>query len=390
MTGNRRSRKKRARKKVQVQGTGPGNHTPPAIIDLFCGAGGMSLGFGLAGFSTLAAFDNFGPALESFRHSHPNTTLHTDDIRNYPDDFFASIARESLVSGVIGGPPCQGFSLAGFRDRSDNRNSLVWHFFRIVRAIRPVFFVMENVVGFTSMRDEEGNRFVDALRLAYERMGYQTNAAILDACDYGTPQRRRRFFLVGTLARRFSFPLPTHGRGLFGLPPVAAGEAILDLPSPTDEEPQTYSYRGVLSSFLHYVREGNPEIYNHVPSKHKDFMIERMRKQPVGKPLYDNFSHAWFRLDPMQPAPTVKENHNAPFVHPVEPRVTTPRECARLQGFPDWYRFFGPKSSQLVQVGNAVPPLLAKSIGVAIREQVLGMATLPEAEVAREVAIETK
>jgi DNA (cytosine-5)-methyltransferase 1 len=155
---------------------------------------------------------------------------------------------------------------------------------------------------------------------------------------------------------------------MLGLAPhVTVREALEDLGEPVAAEPQPHG-SAARSEFARLMRDGATALHDHVPTRHRADMIERMKAQAPGTPLYETWAHAWHRLDPDKPSPTVKENHNAPFVHPWQPRVTTPRECARLQSFPDRFTFIGPKSRKLVQVGNAVPPLLGMAVGRAVRE----------------------
>jgi DNA (cytosine-5)-methyltransferase 1 len=215
----------------------------------------------------------------------------------------------------------------------------------------------------------------------FERLGYSLELdaarpdtwrrAVVDAADFGVPQHRRRVLLLGW--RRGAGPrlLRTHApreqAALLGLAPhVTVGEALADLPEPVEAEPQELPEADVLSDYARLMRLGAAALFDHVPTRHRADMVQRMRGQAAGAPLYGTWAHAWVRLDPERPSPTVKENHNAPFVHPWQPRVTTPRECARLQSFPDRFAFEGPKSRKLVQVGNAVPPLLGRAIGRAV------------------------
>ena len=222
---------------------------------------------------------------------------------------------------------------------------------------------------------------MDRLCRELSALGYSLNvaegrpdtwkAAVVSAADFGVPQHRRRVIVLGWRSDQQPMLTPTHASveraAVTGLPPhVTVREALEDLPEPVAEEPQPYGSAIASSDFARLMREGSTALFDHVPTRHRPDMVERMRGQAQGTALYETWAHAWHRLAPDKPSPTVKENHNAPFVHPWQPRVTTPRECARLQSFPDRFTFAGPKSRKLVQVGNAVPPLLGRAIGRAV------------------------
>lgn len=339
------------------------------VLDLFCGAGGLSRGFGLLkDFKILAGIDIFPPALETFYFNHKDTTpgFHV------PTDISALDAKQILkrlatpsIDVVVGGPPCQGFSVAGPRDPKDGRNKLVWHFVRLIEELEPLCFVMENVFG---MIVPKVKAFVDEVVKKIEKAGYAVGTFLLNAQDYGVPQSRKRLFIVGSrLGRRVPMPPPISAEenSLFYDRFVTVRDALSDLPTPLPCEPQEYTRRAS-SRYQELMRGGSTALYNHTPARHGASMVRRMKEQDPGTRLYNNWNHAWYKLDLNRPAPTVKENHRAPFVHPIEPRVTTPRECARLQSFPDWYIFKGTKSAQLIQIGNAVPPLLARAIAESV------------------------
>lgn len=357
---------------------------PLSLIDLYCGLGGLSLGFELTGaYRTLAGIDIFPPALSTFYASHPFAApefqtphdLGTMD----PADFVAAIGGKPDV--IAGGPPCQGFSHAGRRLEDfcdDPRNSQVNHFFRFVREIRPRAFLMENVSGILLTGQARRSELVEQLKHQYEDLGYSVSYKVLNTADFRVPQTRRRFIMVGLLDGKtpFRFPEPvcsSQGESLlFGENQYTVFEALGDLPIPIDLEPQPYldEPRTELQRFL---RDGSDALFNHLVTKHSDEMTERLRKQATGTRLYPNWNHSWFRLDPNRPSPAVKENHRAPFVHFREPRATSPRECARLQTIPDRVVLHGTKTAQLIQVGNAVPPLFAAHLATALAVQGFGL-----------------
>lgn len=355
-------------------------------VDLFCGAGGLSCGLEMTGaIRVVSGVEKDAQAHASFRANHPHAqgTAAPGDIHDLSGESLLAECGEESIDLVVGGPPCQGFSNAGYRDQGDVRNSLVFQFVRMVEELRPRFFVMENVVGMASFRISEDEFVMERLARELAALGYELNIdaedrdswreAIVNAADHGVPQRRRRILVFGWREGVRPELRPTHappeaagGSGL--LPWVTVGEALSDLPQPVIEDPQPHARTRKLSDFARFMREGSKSLADHVPTRHRPDMIDRMAAQAIGTPLYDTWAHAWVRLDPARTSPTVKENHNAPFVHPSRPRVTTPRECARLQSFPDRFVFAGKKSRKLVQIGNAVPPLLGRAIGEAILE----------------------
>lgn len=338
--------------------------TDPSVIDLFSGAGGLSLGFQQAGFEIAAGVDVEERFVGTFSRNHDGEKGIQADLTDVTGSDLLEEVDRDRVEGVVGGPPCQGFSLAGRRQADDERNNLVFHFIRLVDEIDPDFFLMENVGGITSMATTDGRDVVEEI-LGRVPPRYETRTFVLNSVEYGTPQLRRRFFLAGVKnGSAINRPEPTHGPavGLFREQGVTVEDALGDLPAPTSEEPQEYN-GGPTNDFQEYLRAGSTKLYNHTPTNHRQSTIEKMQDQEQGTSLYDSYTDSWYRLVPNEPAPTVKENHNAPFVHPHEDRVTTPRECARLQGFPDNFVFEGPKSAQLVQIGNAVPPQFGQAWG---------------------------
>ena len=352
-------------------------------VDLFAGAGGMSCGLEMAGVRVVGAVEHDERAHATFRANHVGEGAFgcPMDVQQVTGQSLLQEAGVDRVDLVVGGPPCQGFSQAGYRDPSDMRNSLVFQFVRLVGELRPRFFVMENVVGMLSFRATPTEMIMDRLCREMSELGYSLNvmagrpdswkAAVVSAADFGVPQHRRRVIVLGWLGESRPTLTTTHAAAdraaSLGLAPhVTVREALEDLPEPVKDEPQAYGAAEPTSEFARLMREGSTALFDHVPTRHRPDMIERMRVQAQGTALYETWAHAWHRLDPATPSPTVKENHNAPFVHPWQPRVTTPRECARLQSFPDRFTFVGPKSRKLVQVGNAVPPLLGRAIGKAV------------------------
>lgn len=347
------------------------------FLDLFSGAGGISVGFELTGaFTCAAGIDAYEPAVNSFYANHPSAVAALAK----PLDISAVDAKEyaraagGRIDLIVGGPPCQGFSHAGPRDRNDARNRMVWEFMRFVEELRPTAFVMENVSGLLTTAQSKRGEILEVLQEEYLRLGYSTSWKVVNSVDYRVPQKRKRLILVGLQGKNqsFRFPIPPCGDEgrLFSHPErvQTVTDALGDLPSPSSLEPQPYEAepRTWLQRFL---RSDSSALRNHSLTKHSPEMIERLKAQRVGTRLYENWNHSWHRLDPDAPSPAVKENHRAPFVHFSEPRCASPRECARLQTFPDWFVLSGTKTHQLVQVGNAVPSLLAAHLATALADQ---------------------
>lgn len=348
------------------------------VLDLYCGFGGLSLGFGLTGaFETIGGIDCFDWAVRTFYANHrcaPRLISQPHDLSTLePRDVLDDLGQVPDV--VVGGPPCQGFSDAGRRLtdlRDDARNSQVFHFFRFIRDLRPAAFVMENVSGILRTGQSRKHELIDLLVSEYRGLGYAVEWKVINSAQYRVPQNRRRFFLVGLRdsKRPFVFPpaVSDDGNGLFGEPPLTVFDALSDIPSPQDNEPQPYESeaRTPLQRFL---RIGSAGLYNHLDTVHSPQMVSRLEAQPVGTRLYPNWNHSWYRLDPSRPSPAVKENHRAPFVHFAEARATSPRECARLQTVPDRFRFLGTKTAQLIMVGNGVPAIMAAHIATEVARQ---------------------
>ena len=350
------------------------------VLDLYCGMGGLSIGLEMtSGFEVLGGIDIYEPALDTFRIAHPGSApgFHgpTDISGVRGSDLRSALGREPEL--IVGGPPCQGWSAAGRRltaYKEDPRNRQVFEFLRIVREIRPPAFLMENVSGIKTTGQSRKNQLLEQLCDEYRDIGYEVVWKVLDASRYRVPQRRKRLFLVGTRKDMPSFVFPPAPCG--DAPDLFSGseatqtvwDALGDLPAPEDRDPQ--GYNGAPESPLQwFLRANSDQLHNHLDTNHRPETVEKLRKQEVGSRLYD-WNHSWYRLDPTQPSPTIKMNNRAPAVHFREPRLISPRECARLQTIPDRVRISGNKTQQLTQVGNAVPSILAAHLGTALLEQV--------------------
>lgn len=306
----------------------------PQVIDFFCGAGGYSCGFEREDFTIVGAADVNEAFLETYRTnaSEETTVIQADLYEKTPSEIQAAFGVSS-VPIVIGGPPCKGFSIAGDRDTDDERNQLVYEFFNHAFSYTPEVIIMENVPGILSMD------ILPEVRERCEQHGYELQYKTLDASQYGVPQSRERVITVAV---------------------KQDSGASYTYPAPTVDTPKT-----VRDAIITPDLSGLP---NHEDTKtnHQQSTVEALSELDFEESRYDNYSESWKRLHPDKPAPTIKENHGAPFVHPFEDRVGTVRECAILQSFPDDFIFVGSKSNQLKTVGNAVPPKLAQAVARGI------------------------
>lgn len=312
------------------------------FVDLFCGAGGLSKGLEMAGLQGICGLDWFKEAGETyernFTHPFVNGDIKKPEIKQ---QFYDTVRRELAgrhLSLVAGGFPCQGFSMAGNRIIDDPRNSLYLELLEIVKKLQPNFVLCENVKGLRSML---GGQVEKKIIADFKAIGYEMNVTVLCAADYYTPQKRDRVIFIGNRIGATNFhPRPILTPAQY----VTTGDAIADLMShPVDK------------------------AFNHVPTRHREDMVRRMAALKEGESLYEGYSDAWKKCPWNEASCTIKENHGGVNIHPKLPRVLTAREMARLQSFPDDFIFMGTKNKQLVQIGNAVPPLLGKAIGLAIR-----------------------
>lgn len=339
------------------------------VIDLFSGAGGLSYGFEMAGFKVLLGIDNDRKALDTFKLNHKGSQTLCGDITtiSYETDI-KPIIGEAKIDVIVGGPPCQGMSLSGPRKFEDPRNSLYLSYIRLVDEIRPKAFVIENVIGIVSLFQ---GRIKNSIIEKFNAMGYKVQYKVLLASDYGVPQNRRRVIFVGTKKCGYEYPEIMEGKittemALSDLPPLEneLGQDIMEYACPAQ------------NSYQQLMRLNSSKVLNHLAANHSDKVKETIALVPDGGNYKDlpeshqnirKFNVAWTRFNSNKPAPTIDTGHRHHF-HYKYNRVPTVRESARLQSFPDDFIFLGNKTQQFKQVGNAVPPLLAKAIAVKLLE----------------------
>ena len=366
------------------------------VIDLFAGCGGLSTGFEMAGFNIPLAVEKDEWASETYKKNHPKTIVITEDITQVVDLESLLPQKGLKIEGIIGGPPCQGFSLSGNRDKKDPRNSLFMEFVRFVRHFKPSFFVMENVTGILSMQMKNGELAKDVIVNEFTNAGYHVEIFILNAAEFGVPQSRIRVFFIGLRDDiKYDVDKIAPKGFLFGDDQITIDQAIMDLPKLKAGEGQDecdYTMEP-MTDYQRWVRNGSSKVYNHVTMKHTARLVERFSHIGYGQSVADVdreyqqrqrgdaekisgkvYSQNNMRPYPDKPSPTVPASFQSNFIHPHENRNYTAREGARLQSFPDTYIFCGKRTtmsweknlSQYQQIGNAVPPLLAKAIGESV------------------------
>lgn len=349
------------------------------VIDLFAGCGGLSLGFRQAGYSIEAAVEIDPVIADTYMRNHPTVEVMVADMKQI-DRTGAFGYRDADV--IIGGPPCQGFSMAGARIRrgfiDDPRNYLFKHYFNIVKAVKPAAFVMENVKGIASMQG--GKIFSEIIRLFQDGSmldgePYYVYPCVVRAVEFGIPQKRERMILIGyrdgrldmdSLWNRTKAQIESEEPSFFAK--VNIYDAIGNLPGTTADgkianpRPQT--------DYQRYLSSSREQITNHTRSRHSKLAVERMKRISNGQnytaldeKINSVHSGAYGRLCWEEQAPTITTRFDTPaggrFIHPDENRTLTPREAARIQSFSDDYVFYGDKRSISRQIGNAVPPKIS-------------------------------
>lgn len=343
------------------------------FVDLFAGAGGLSWGLGQAGMRCLLASDHWSDAVATHSHNMPDHPVLLRDIRELTIKELSK-SLPAKPDWIVGGPPCQGYSTVGKRNRHDPRNVLFMEFRRIVRGLRPPGFVIENVLGLKDMSFEQ------EVAESFRELGYQVKFMILTAAEHGVPQLRRRVVFVGHRDRGlFQGPAVTHDVNTY----ISVDDAIGDLPPLGPGESSVEYRRDPFTAYQKEMRDDSVGLQGHLVSKHPPHLVKAIsyvpdggnrrsipaRYQPTG-----GFHNSYSRLASWLPAVAVTQNLGKPSatrcIHPFQDRGLTTREGARLQSFPDRYHFLGPVTSQRLQVANAVPPRLAQALGDALTDPI--------------------
>ncbi len=344
------------------------------FLDLFCGIGGLGFGLQRAGMELVGGIDIWAEALATYRHNHPGqkcleADLSRVDARRVELHFGMPVGEIDLIAG---GPPCQGFSTVGKRNNDDPRNLLWMSFHRLVDEVRPAYVLIENVEGLNVM-EKGGVR--DRIIGDFEGIGYRMKASLLRAADFGVPQLRKRMFFLGWRdgVAEPDFPTP------LGSSHVTVADAIFDLPALAAGQATT-SYGAEPRTPYQIARRGKCRVlHNHEAAKHPNTLVEILKYIPDGgnrKSIPDDlqptsgFHNSYARLASWKPAIAVTSNMRKPSsaraTHPTQHRGLTVREGLRLQSFDDDFVVVGSRTSQYLQVGNAVPPLLAEAVGAGL------------------------
>jgi len=390
------------------------------VLDTFAGAGGFSLGFELSGkYEIIGGIEYDKWAAETFQFNHKNSTVLVGDIQSFSDEFLLNTFKEK-PDIILGGPPCQGYSICNKNagDPKDPRNSLFNEFIRLGRIFQPQVMIMENVPNIIKATTSKKRLVIDIIKEELENLGYFTYHTILSATDYGVPQIRKRLVVIASkIELDKPFPLPTHSlngsqknlfnEGLKKCPTL--WDAISDMPEiEAREGAEEMEYeKEPQNDYQRYLRKGSHKIYNNKAMNHSKRMVERFESMSCGdsvsdvpehlKPLKRNgngeistkvYDQNNRRMHPDRPCHTIAASFYANFVHPFKNRNFTPREGARVQSFPDWFVFKGKPTvvshklleregrdaekylCQYNQIGNAVPPLMAKAIAINVINQI--------------------
>lgn len=349
------------------------------VLDLFCGAGGLSRGFMDAGFDVVLGVDMNDFALETFKNNHDNTEIMKLDLFEHKNigEIEGYLLKKNIeIDVLVGGPPCQGFSLAGPRNENDDRNVLYTSMVETAKKIRPKVIVLENVPGLLTLY---GGEAADRINEDFKRLGYNMESRILYAPEYGIPQIRKRVFFVGVKEGiNFEFPESViKNKDDY----VTTEDAIGDLPSREKEigtEIDEYTM-DPLTEYQNKMREKSKKLSNHVGANHIEKTIKLISMVPEGKNYKSlpekyrkqfKYNEALTRYHSKKPSLTINTGHRSHF-HYKYNRIPTVRESARLQSFTDDFVFSGPKTEQYKLVGNAVPPLLGYHLGKQIKKALI-------------------
>lgn len=373
------------------------------VMDLFAGAGGLSYGFEQAGLDITLAVEKDAWAVDTYRANHKNKNILEIDIAQLEDHFFQEYLGQ--IDIVMGGPPCQGFSIAASnrRKKDDMRNTLYRQFLRVVHIVQPKIVLIENVKEIINYRLPDGTKIIDDIKGFFDEEGYTYDCTILNCRNYGIPQDRRRFFFIAINGQFLKKEIDLKKMmESFSAPEISFIDATSDLPIVKAREfPENHvmAYsQDPINAFQKGMRGFCTELHNHVPMQHTEKTVQRFEfllsqggrqlpedLMPRVRSHGDKISTALYSqnhriIDGSKVSPTITASFYSSFIHPSQPRNITVREAARLQTFPDSFVFMGKKTTlskkllaqkgiyeelhldQFNQVGNAVPPLMAKHL----------------------------
>ncbi len=347
------------------------------IIDLFAGVGGLTYGFSkLPQFNIIAANEIEKDISVAYKLNNPDVEMLNCDIKDLTEKLLEETLNGEEIDIVVGGPPCQSYSTLGKR-QMDDRANLFKQYKRILKILQPQAFVFENVVGILSMN--KGKLFKQ-IQQEFEELGYKLQHKVLNAVNYGVPQHRERVILVGFKGENnYIYPAPTHGEGL--KPYVTLKDAIGDLPVLKSGETKTTYSGDITNEFLSFVRKKFVKaVGEHSAPKNGTHLVRIMEALKDGQSKDDlpedirpksGYGNTYAKLWWEKPSTTITRNFACPSssrcIHPRDSRAMSIREGARLQSFPDDYKFYGSDGTKRLEIGNAVPPLLS----IAIAKQML-------------------
>lgn len=358
----------------------------------------------MAGFVIKLAVERERSFCESYKYSNPECSCLNNDITKLSleknlNEINSKYLKGEVVEGVIGGPPCQGFSSVGNRKLSDPRNSLIYFFIKWVEHFEPVFYVMENVSGILTMTN---GQVVKKIKEMYRDIGYSCQVKTLVAADYGVPQLRKRVFFIGAKGEKLNpLKIPKTNSDFSGQKTLfeenklakylTGGDTLSDIlglePFGINNGEESFKEypEPPRAKYQEYSRKDSDKLYDHIAPNHSQLVVDRISHVEQGKnhkslpPEYQlkgGYSNIYGRLHLKKPADTITSNCgcvSAPgrFIHPTQNRALSVREAARLQSFPDDYRFFGCARDKYKQVGNAVSPLMAYAVARAVKKALL-------------------
>jgi DNA (cytosine-5)-methyltransferase 1 len=332
--------------------------TPLNFIDLFSGAGGLSCGLELAGMKCLLGVDHNKDAMKTFAHNHRQANTYCGDIGKLSIKQIRELTGHQEIHCIVGGPPCQGFSTVGTGNPLDIRNQLFLQYHRLVKALNPQFFVIENVTGLVAKKNE---KTLNAIIKFFTRLGYEVEVRVLSAHEFGVAEHRRRTIIMGAKQiKKVIFPVAKNNLTLT----IADAWKSLKADSPNHDVASANIKSKIDLERIKKIPEGCGIRY---AQDEKAYLPHSLKlginwdQLPEGRFRQTKY----FRLNRQKPAPTIM-THRHTYYHPTEHRFLTAREAAAIQSFPHDFTFFGSVSSQWKQIGNAVPPMLAKSLGQAI------------------------
>lgn len=347
------------------------------ILDLFAGVGGLSYGFSkLPEFNIVAANEIEKDISIAYSLNYPEVKMLNCNISSLTEEMLYEATNGQKIDIVVGGPPCQSYSTLGKR-KMDERANLFMQYKRVLQILQPRAFVFENVAGILSM---DHGRLFKQINFEFEEIGYDLKHEILDAADFGVPQHRERVILVGFRGvNKFVYPEATHGVGK--KPYVTLREAIGDLPILKSGQQSTEYMQEADSDFLKFVRADSDVLSEHIAPKNGAHLVRIMETLKDGQSKDDlpenirpksGYGNTYAKLWWDKPSTTITRNFACPSssrcIHPRDSRAMSIREGARLQSFPDDYKFYGADGMKRLEIGNAVPPLLSMAIAKKMAE----------------------